>query len=98
MSAKLLKNAQQRLFFLIQLGKFKVSKGCDREHSHFLHHCMVGQLLGIEQASASRIIGLDLPKIYDIYNIRLLKTGLKILKDALHPANSLFIPLPSGRR
>jgi len=49
-------------------------------------------------STASRIIGLDLPKIYDIYNIRLLKTGLKILKDALHPANSLFIPLPSGRR
>lgn len=111
--SQIVKKAQQRLFFLRQLRKFKVSKAgmlhfyraviesiltfsitvwwgsCSTEDKSALNRVV---------STASRIIGLDLPRICDIYNIRLLKTGLKILKDSSHPANSLFIPLPSGRR
>ncbi|KAF7665495.1 hypothetical protein LDENG_00140760, partial [Lucifuga dentata] len=48
--------------------------------------------------TASRIIGTKLPALKEIHESRLKKLGLKILKDLLHHANSLFKFLPSGKK
>ncbi len=47
---------------------------------------------------ASKMIGCDRPTIDETYDSHLQKKGLTILKDPLHPARHLFMPLPSGRR
>ncbi|KAL3042001.1 hypothetical protein OYC64_020043 [Pagothenia borchgrevinki] len=47
---------------------------------------------------AQRIIGVPLPAIEDIQGIRCLQRVHNIFKDTSHPANYLFVLLPSGRR
>lgn len=47
---------------------------------------------------ASELIGLELLYINNLYNTRLIQTGLGIIKGPSHPANTLFSPLPSGKR
>ena len=109
----IVKRAHQRLFFLRQLRRFKVSQ---EAMCHF-YRPMIESVLTISITvwfgscsaedrdelnrvvrTASKIIGKDLPKICDIYSDRILKSGLKVIKDPSHPANALFVPLPSGKR
>ncbi len=46
---------------------------------------------------ASKMTGCDRPTIDETYVSHLQKKGLTILKDPLHPARHLFMPLPSDR-
>ncbi|KAI4890208.1 hypothetical protein NFI96_015999, partial [Prochilodus magdalenae] len=46
--------------------------------------------------AAQRSVRVSLPTTTDIYTSRCRKTC--IMKDPTHPAHSLFVPLPSGRR
>ncbi|KAI4891381.1 hypothetical protein NFI96_025937, partial [Prochilodus magdalenae] len=48
--------------------------------------------------SAQRSVGVSLPTTTDIYTSRCRKRATCIMKDPTHPAHSLFVPLPSGRR
>ena len=48
--------------------------------------------------AASRIIGLDLPSLDEVYANRLRKKVKKILEDRSHPSHNYFELLPSGRR
>ena len=48
--------------------------------------------------TASKIIGSDLPSLESIFEKRLQARAGKIVRDAAHPAHSLFELLPSGRR
>ena len=47
---------------------------------------------------AGKILGLELPSLYDIYRDRLSRKTQLILNDNVHPANKYFDILPSGRR
>ena len=109
----IVKKAHQRLYFLRQLKKFKVSKNA---MCHF-YRAMIESVLTFSITvwfgscsaddkkrlnrvvkTASKIIGKSLPSVGDIYDVRILKLGLKILDDPSHPAYALFAPLPSGKR
>ncbi len=48
--------------------------------------------------TAGKIIGAPLPSLQDIYITRLTRKATMIVRDASHPAHSLFSLLPSGRR
>ncbi|KAI4881462.1 hypothetical protein NFI96_000614 [Prochilodus magdalenae] len=48
--------------------------------------------------AAQRSVGVSLPTTMDIYTSRCRKRAACIMKDPTHPAHSLFVPLPSGRR
>ncbi|KAI4901271.1 hypothetical protein NFI96_004577 [Prochilodus magdalenae] len=49
--------------------------------------------------AAQRSVGVSLPTTTtDIYTSRCRKRATCIMKDPTHPAHSLFVPLPSGRR
>ncbi|KAI4883399.1 hypothetical protein NFI96_032448 [Prochilodus magdalenae] len=48
--------------------------------------------------AAQRSVGVSLPTTMDIYTSRCRKRATCIMKDPTHPAHSLFVPLPSGRR
>lgn len=45
-----------------------------------------------------KICGSSLPPVSDIYASRCRSKATSIMKDATHPAHSLFFPLRSGRR
>ncbi|KAI4879285.1 hypothetical protein NFI96_006046 [Prochilodus magdalenae] len=48
--------------------------------------------------AAQRSVGVSLPTTTDIYTSRCRKRATCIMKDPTHPAHSLFVPVPSGRR
>lgn len=48
--------------------------------------------------TASKIIGVPLESLQDIYWKRSTGKALRIIQDVSHPAHSLFSQLPSGRR
>ncbi|KAI4896969.1 hypothetical protein NFI96_005599 [Prochilodus magdalenae] len=49
--------------------------------------------------AAQRSVGVSLPTTTtDIYTTRCRKRATCIMRDPTHPAHSLFVPLPSGRR
>ncbi|KAI4890202.1 hypothetical protein NFI96_002001, partial [Prochilodus magdalenae] len=48
--------------------------------------------------AAQRSVGVSLPTTTDIYTSRCRKRATCIMRDPTHPAHSLFVPLPSGRR
>ncbi len=47
---------------------------------------------------AERIIGAPLPSLQELYTSRVRKRVKKVTLDPSHPAHSLFVLLPSGRR
>ena len=47
---------------------------------------------------ASRIVCRELPSVASLYCTRLCRRACKIISDTSHPANHLFVLLPSGRR
>ena len=48
--------------------------------------------------TASKIIGLDLPSVSSIYTTRTKRRMQKVIADPSHPASSLFVAMPSGKR
>ncbi|KAI4897107.1 hypothetical protein NFI96_001357 [Prochilodus magdalenae] len=50
------------------------------------------------EGCTERSVGVSLPTTTDIYTSRCRKKATWIMKDPTHPAHSLFVPLPSGRR
>ena len=60
--------------------------------------CMGCDTDNIARHTAYAISYCDISNIYHLSQTRLVKTGLKIVLESSQPANSLFRPLPSGRR
>ena len=107
------KKANQRLFFLRQLKKFRVN---DRILSLFYRATIESVLcfsistwygsatvddkeqLERVAKNASKIIGCDLPSLDDIYISRVSRRAKSIMSDSSHPANHIFEIMPSGRR
>lgn len=112
-TSTILKKAHQRLFFLKQLKKCGVSsKGLLQFYRAAVESVLMfgitvwfGNVSAEEKRqlnkvvrTASKIIGCEVPSTSEIYEARLQKKGVKILKDLSHPANCLFNFLPSQKR
>ena len=105
--------SHQRLYFLRQLKKFKVSQAA---MTHFYRATIesvltfsmlvwFGHTTSQDKAKlervvrrASRTIGCSLPTLSSIFCTRIIRKANKIIADNSHPANYLFNLLPSGRR
>ena len=107
------KKAQQRLYFLRQLRKFKVSqqvllqfyRAAIESVLTFSISTWYGSTSHQERNeldrivdTASKIIGCHVPSLQVIYEKRLLRRASHIVSDLHHPANHLFQQLPSGKR
>ncbi|KAL2085072.1 hypothetical protein ACEWY4_018392 [Coilia grayii] len=108
-----LKKSRQRLFFLRQLRKFKVSSSVLKAfYTSAIESVLTGSIITwygnstvrdcstLQRVvrSAERTIRTPLPALQDIYPRRVLSRAQKILKDSSHPGNELLKPLKSGRR
>ena len=106
------RKAQQRLYFLRQLKKFRASKELLLQFyratvesvltfSISTWFCSSSQedkdRLEKVVTTARKIVGCDLPSLQSLYNERATKRALKISADPVHPANSLFKSMRSGR-
>ena len=107
------KKAQQRMFFLRQLKKFRVNKTILTQFYQAVTESVLtfsitvwfgsasihnkNMLEGIVK-TASKITGSKLPSIESIYTTRTLRKATTIISDCTHPANHLFESLPSGKR
>ena len=109
----LLKRARQRIYFLNKLKSFHVNKGTLLTFYRALIESVVSQSITVwftraNQAdlyklnrvidNASKVIGCELPSLYDLYIQRIAKKTQKILKDDYHPAKKYFLKLKSGFR
>ncbi len=107
------KRAQQRLYFLRCLKKYSMSmKTLINFYQATIESILTGCILvwfGNTTAqdckhltkivkTASKIIGTPLPLLQDIYTTRCKRKALNTTKDTSHPAHSLFLYLPSGKR
>ena len=107
------KKAQQRLYFLRQLKKFRVKQDILMQ----FYRSIIESILTFSLTtwfgsttqqnrddlqrvvrSASKIIGCDVPPLQLLYDERLVRKAKSILRDESHPAHSIFQPLPSGKR
>ncbi|KAI4901982.1 hypothetical protein NFI96_008400 [Prochilodus magdalenae] len=112
-TTRVVKKAQQRLFFLRQLRRF----GMDPRILRTFCTCTVESILtgsittwygnctAIERKALQRVVqtaqyitGVQLPNLLDLYTSRCLRKTRRILKDSAHPSHRLFSQLPSGRR
>ena len=107
------KKAQQRLYFLRLLKKFRLRREILKQfysatiESILTFSCLVwyGNLTVKDKHSlqkivnrASKITGAQLPSLEEIYAKRASKKARKIATDPSHPSFPLFELLPSGRR
>ena len=107
------KKAQQRLYFLRQLKKFKISTAVMIQFYRSIIESVltfsITAWYGAASArdkrklnrvvkTASRIVGCGLPPLDSIYNLRIRRKARSIISDSTHPAGHLFQLLPSGRR
>ena len=107
------KKAQQRLYFLRQLKKFRVNQTILVQ----FYRSVIESILTFSMTtwfgstsqqnrddlhrvvrSASKIIGCEVPTLQDLYDARLIRKATSILNDETHPAHTIFQPLPSGKR
>jgi hypothetical protein len=110
---KIVKKAQQRLYFLRRLKKFGVKteilisfyRAVIESVLTFAMPVWYGNISKAENSAlnrivkaASKIIGSDLPTLDEIYTNRLLGKAKSIIQDESHPAFKLFEMLPSRRR
>ena len=110
---EILKKARQRLFFLRRLSSFKVNTNIMLSFYRAIIESILTssitvwygratqkdiKLLSNVINQAGKILGLELPSLYDIYRDRLSRKTQLILNDNVHPANKYFDILPSGRR
>ncbi len=107
------KKAQQRLYFLRQLRKFNLPHELLNQFYSAIIESVLCTSITVWFSSATksdlrrlqrivrtaeRIIGTTLPSLQGLYSPRVSKRADKITLDPAHPAHSLFILLPSGRR
>jgi hypothetical protein len=105
--------AQRRLFFLRRLKSFRLETSLLVKFYHTVIESILllsvtvwygsttaedRRLLDGVVASASRVIGIQLPPIDNVYWKRMDKRAERIMADKSHPAHGLFELLPSGRR
>ncbi|KAI4898399.1 hypothetical protein NFI96_002300 [Prochilodus magdalenae] len=88
-TSSLVRKAHQRLYFLRRLSINVWHGGCSAADRKALQRVV---------KAAQRSVGVSLPTTTDIYTSRCRKRATCIMKDPTHPAHSLFVPLPSGRR
>ncbi|KAI4884459.1 hypothetical protein NFI96_003687 [Prochilodus magdalenae] len=112
-TTRVVKKAQQRLFFLRRLKRF----GMDPRTLRTFYTCTVESILtgsittwygsctAIERKALQRVVrtaqyitGVQLPNLLDLYTSRCLRRTRRVLKDSTHPSHCLFSQLPSGRR
>ena len=112
-SSIIISKSHQRLHFLRQLKKFRVSQVA---MTHFYRatiesvltfsmpvwfgHTTAQDKTRLERVvrRASKLIGSSLPSLSSLFATRIVKKSKKIIRDNSHPANYLFKLLPSGRR
>ena len=109
----IISKCHQRLYFLRKLKKFGVSKlALKRFYQAAIESILsfsitswYGAITVCEKAAlnkivytSSKIIGSPLETLDNIYEKRTSKKIRTILANADHPANKLFVPLPSGKR
>ena len=107
------KKAQQRLYFLRQLRKYRVKQRLLLRFYFAIIQSIITSSITVWYGSAdqhskaklqriinkaAKIIGHDLPTLDSIYTSRTITRATKIIKDPSHPAHCLFQPLPSGKR
>ena len=107
------KKAQQRMFFLCQLKKFRVNKTILTQFYQAVIESVLTFSITVSFGSArihsknmlerivktaSKITGSKLPSIESIYTTRTLRKATTIISDSTHPANHLFESFPSGKR
>ena len=107
------KKAQQRMYFLRQLKKFKLSSEILLQfYRAVIESILTSSIivwygnstqqqkdsLGRIVKNASKIIGTELPTLDSLYEKRVITRSNKIIKDLSHPASHLFQLLPSRRR
>ena len=107
------KKAQQRLYFLRQLKKFKISTVVMTQFYRSVIESILSFSISVWYGSAtakekrklhhvtktaSKIIGHKLPALDTIYSMRIKRRAKSIISDRAHPANHLFQTLPSGKR
>ncbi|KAI4873905.1 hypothetical protein NFI96_008067 [Prochilodus magdalenae] len=111
-TTRVVKKAQQRLFFLRRQRRF----GMDPRILRTFYTCTVenvltgsittryGNCTAIERKALQRVVrtaqyitGVQLPNLLDLYTSRCLRKTRRILKDSTHPSHCLFSQLPSGR-
>ena len=105
--------AHQRLFFLRQLKKFKVSHSILTQFYRAAIESILTFSITVWYSSAcqkdkdqlerivrtaSKIIGSDMKPVASIHSLRSDRKVMAIVQDTSHPTNHLFQPLPSGRR
>ena len=108
-----LKKAHQRLYFLRQLRKFKVSSSIMSQFYRAAVESLLTFSITVWYSSscqsekdklekvvraASNIIGRDLPSVDSLHTLHMAKKCKSIMHDPTHPASHLFQPLPSGCR
>ncbi len=109
----IVKNAQQRLYFLRQLRKFNLPQELLKQFYSAIIESVLCTSITVWFSSATksdlrrlrrvvrtaeRIIGTTLPTLQELYLSRVSKRADKITLDPSHQAHSLFELLPSGRR
>ncbi len=109
----LYKKGQQRLYCLRKLAKFQVDKTLMKMfYSAYIESlicfsiiCWFGNLCTRDKNSlgkivivASKVTGIQLDSLGQIFNRQVLLKALSICSDDTHPLNPEYIPLPSGRR
>ena len=107
------KKAQQRMFFLRQLKKFRVNKTILTQFYQAVTESVLTfsitvwfgcasihkkNMLEEIVKTASKITGSKLPLIESIYTTRTLRKATTIISDSTHPANHLFESVPFGKR
>ncbi len=107
------KKSRQRLYHLRQLRKFRVSPAILKTFCSGTIESVLTQCISVWYGNsynqdckalqrvvrlAERISGSALPSLQDIYLKCCKSRAVKIIKDSIHPGNSLFILLPSGKR
>ncbi|XP_053083447.1 uncharacterized protein LOC128316964 [Pangasianodon hypophthalmus] len=112
-TTSLAKKAQSRLYFLRKLRKARVPPPImcffyQGTIESILTSCITVWYGGCNASfpktlqrivnAASKIIGVSLPSLVDIFHTRLTSRAISIAADASHPSNLHFSLLPSGRR
>ena len=105
--------AHQRLHFLRQVKRFRVSQVA---MTHFYRSTIesvltfsmlvwFGHTTALDKTRlervvrrASKIIGCSLPSLSSLFSTRIIRNAKNIIADHSHPAHHLFNLLPSGRR
>ena len=107
------KKARQRMYFLRQLHKFRVSQAILSAFYRSVIESILTFSITVWYGNttvrdksminkiirnASNIIKTDVPSLDEIFKKRAVRRALNTFKDKVHPANSLLQPLPSAKR